>query len=221
MSAGIAHEINNPMTIIDATAAMLEKSFDDKESFLKNIERLKRSSNRVIKIVSSLSKFSRIDSENDDSSIVLVKDIIYETLDLCEAGILHDNIKLDVVIPEYEVKILCNSIQISQVFLNILNNAKDAIQENKIEGKQYYIMIKFEIKDMVKISISNNGPVIPEDFLARIFEPFYTSKDIGAGTGLGLSLSKGIIENHGGSLTVLTTEEETIFNISLPQSTKV
>jgi two-component system sensor histidine kinase HupT/HoxJ len=82
-------------------------------------------------------------------------------------------------------------------------------------------MIKFEIKDMVKISISNNGPVIPEDFLARIFEPFYTSKDIGAGTGLGLSLSKGIIENHGGSLTVLTTEEETIFNISLPQSTKV
>jgi signal transduction histidine kinase len=217
MSAGIAHEINNPMTVILAVSEKIGRIIDDKEALAKNITRLQTNSKRVIKIINSLRSFSRAD-DTEKNEKVPIQSLILETMDLCSARIISNGIRIDYDIPNEEIMVLCKSIQISQVILNIVNNAHDAIMEIQDAKDDYKIKIKVEKEEnnKVHISISNNGPAIPESLLNRIFEPFYTSKDIGKGTGLGLSLSKGIIEDHSGTLTVNSNSQETNFVITLP-----
>ena len=142
-----------------------------------------------------------------------LESIIEDTLNLCAEQFSHRNIAIKVgTIPA--VLISCRSAQISQVVINILNNAKDAIEEYA----EKWISIEFvEETNKVEIRISDCGLGISPEAASKIFQPFFTTKDVGKGTGLGLSISKGIIEDHKGRIFVDHAVNHTCFVIELPK----
>lgn len=153
-----------------------------------------------------------------DDLIEMLQETLNETLDFCEEKLKQADIDLIKKIPEQEILLQGIPIQLSQVFLNIINNAVDAIKDDeKFMEKESYVEIEALEKDeKVFVHISNNGPKIPDSVMEKILLPFFTTKEVGKGTGLGLSLTKGIIENHHGELKIDSTEEKTTFTIILP-----
>lgn len=215
MASSVAHEINNPITIIlgkiKVISFMLADNVD-KKLINEEIKKIEFTTGRISKIVKGLKTFSRV-ADEDPFELIPLEVIIEETMDLCSERLKNNGITLQMdKIPE--ICLLCRSGQISQVFLNLLNNSSDALmnQQNKV------ITWKFEIKepDRFFIYISDTGAGIPKEIRSRIMEPFFTTKGVGKGTGLGLSIAKGIIEDHGGQITLDTNSKETRFIIEMP-----
>ena len=146
-----------------------------------------------------------------------LNDIIKEVIEFLEKEILYRNIQLELHLSEDLPEILSDKGQLQQVFLNILNNAIDAI------GKGGMIEVVTRIKDehTLQVLFNDNGPGIPKEIMTHIFEPFFTTKEKGKGTGLGLSISYGIIQKLGGTILVQSeVNKGTTFTIELPQKTK-
>jgi signal transduction histidine kinase len=216
MAAGIAHEINNPLSIIVTGVHSIEKRIDDniidQEHLTKTLNKLSTASTRISRIIKSLKTFSR-DGSLDDLQIESIKNLINDSIYFCQEKFMHSGVNLTInEIPN--IKIKCKSTQISQVLVNLLNNAFDAV----IDFPNPLVEISFQIKNdnFIYISIKDSGPGIPEEIREKIMNPFYTTKPIGKGTGLGLSLSKEIIEQHGGALYLEPDSKITIFTFSLP-----
>jgi signal transduction histidine kinase len=214
MTAGIVHEINNPLSIIAHRTSHLRnqvlKDRAEKDVLMRNLDQIEVTNERVAKIINSLRKFSK-DSRLDPLQRVAVATIIEDTLSYCsdrfhQAGIL---LEIDSYPP---VDIQCRSVQISQVFLNLLNNSFDAIQFKK----NPWVKIDFEEKpEFIRIFFRDSGNGIPEVIRDKIMEPFFSTKSDG-GTGLGLSISLGIIEDHHGKLYYDDTSINTTFIVELP-----
>jgi C4-dicarboxylate-specific signal transduction histidine kinase len=202
MSTGIAHEINNPLTIIYGSTLGLSRMANndqlDNESVLKYSQKIDKAVARISKIVKGLKHFANqsdnVPKENSD-----IFDIINETTQFCQEHLisLGISLKLEEIPP---VKINCHSIQISQVLINLLKNASDALslEPNKDE-KWISINFKNDQKNFYFI-ISNGGEKISIDIAEKIFQPFFTTKGREQGTGLGLSISQTIMKDHGGEL---------------------
>lgn len=251
--AGVAHEINNPVTFvyanldyvhsyakdllylldqyrthcdpvdaIKATADAIEVDFI-REDMPRVLQSMQVGAERIREIVASLRRFSRVDEAQ-------MKGIdIHDSLD-STLLILRHRCKATAERGEIEVyrhygdlpKIECYASQINQVFMNILSNAIDALEDAMLSEAQLdpaVITIQTEAKAdaAIVVWIANNGPGISEDVLAHLFEPFFTTKPIGKGTGLGLAISYQIVvDKHGGQLTCHTTEDNTRFRIELP-----
>ncbi|MFH1672387.1 MAG: ATP-binding protein [Pseudomonadota bacterium] len=218
LASGVAHEINNPLAVIAEKAGWIEdllseeevKNTPDYEELLKSVQDIKRHVNRGKKITHRLLGFARrteiVYEELDIHSIV------DETVYFLEREVGYRNID---IIKEYQddlPRIFSDGSQLQQVFINVLNNAIDAIDKN---GKIY---IKTESQDKgILVSITDTGPGISEEALGKIFEPFYTSKPVGKGTGLGLSTSYGIVKKLGGRMTVESeVGKGTTFHVVLP-----
>jgi two-component system NtrC family sensor kinase len=236
LTAGIAHEINNPINFVYSGINSLKKDYNDiseilnllnnspqeaiklaKELGLKElmeiipetIEDIKSGANRTTEIVKGLRNFSRLDDtdlkmadihEGIDSTLLILKSKYKYRIELIK--------NYNLSIPE----ITCFPAQLNQVFMNIINNAIDAIEnEGKIEITTY-------MKDEnVYISIKDDGKGIPNEIKNKIFDPFFTTKDVGEGVGLGMSISHGIIEKHKGEIIVNSNKEKgTEFIISIP-----
>ncbi len=235
--AGIAHELNNPIGFIYSNIGhlkeysqslfkIIDKSLKNpnemdflikeedyeyiKKDFPKLIQSCEEGSNRAKDIVLGLRNFSRADEEKTQAFDVNAG--IDSTLKLL-AGELKNNILIRKDYNEVP-KINCNINQMKQVFMNILNNAIQAIET---EGD---IFIKTEFlseEKVVRIEIKDTGMGIEKDNVEKIFDPFYTTKEVGQGTGLGLSISYGIIKSHGGQIDVQSElGKGTTFQISLP-----
>jgi signal transduction histidine kinase len=214
MSAGIAHEINNPMTVIITMAKQMEKNIDQPEKLTNFLGKIIRNSERIIKIVNSLRRLSRSERQ-DEMSPVNVEEVIQGTLDLCIGRIHSDKINLELKLHK-DLYVLGNEIQLSQVILNLINNAIDVIEEQmNEEGNEIRIIMSVENNNL-HLDVVNSGPLISDDVKAKLFLPFFTTKQVGQGTGLGLSLSKQMIENQDGTLTLLENTEQTTFRISMP-----
>lgn len=214
MASGIAHEINNPLTIISALATRTKKNLKDSsitlEKSAENQDKIIATVDRIAKIIRGLRSFSR-DSNGDQFGRKKVSEIIEMTLDLC-AERLKDkgiDIKIDPVI---QVEIECREVQIVQVLVNLLNNSHDAVQS--MEEKWIHIST-WEYGDKVYIRITDSGPGIEDDVVEKMMVPFYTTKEIGKGTGLGLSISKGIIEAHHGNFYYRKFDNHTSFVMEL------
>ncbi len=216
IAGGIAHEINNPLTIILGTSQHLRKLHSRNELapevLLEKLAKIESTADRIVRIVKSLKFFAR-DGSEDLYSHCPLGTIVHETLELCQEKIKNFSVNLSVAsIPD--VTIECRPVQISQVLLNLLTNAFDAVHDSE----EKLIMIEFEVTEkLVRIFVKDSGLGIPNANSEKIFIPFFTTKDIGKGTGLGLSLSKGIIESHGGRLTFLANLKMTTFVIELPK----
>jgi PAS domain S-box-containing protein len=211
MSAGIAHEINNPLTVIAGTVNLLDRYKDKPEKFKEKLCAITKSCERIEKIVNSLKKFSR-SSDNTEKKVCNLFQIINDSLSLMEikAKTFEIDFKVDV---NKQVNIFCDELEIEQVVVNLLSNAIDSVAE--VEKREIQI-ISTEDQEFAVVRIIDSGLGIHENVVNRIFEPFYTTKAIGQGTGLGLSISKGIIEDHDGVLSYSKEGERTCFQIKLP-----
>lgn len=217
MASGIAHEINNPLTIISSKANQIAKKIEngilDAGILKKDLEKIDETVFRISRIVQGLRLLAR-DASQDDFQKVDLHKTIDEVLSICTERFRIHNIKLMYEL-QGEVMISARASQIGQVILNLLNNSFDAVE--RMEEKWVKISMKFE-ESLVVIKVTDSGQKIPVEIISKIFEPFYTTKDVGKGTGLGLSISKSIIKSHGGEFFYDAKELNTSFVIKLPRA---
>ena len=202
ISAGIAHEINNPLAIISSSSHLLSR-FSKSQEFdnmllTRYLGKINKSTERISSIVKGLKYFSSQSDERDPKKNCFIKSIIEETTPFCMDHLNSFDIKFQVEnIPNLMIN--CHPVQISQVLINLLKNASDALVENETMDK--WISISFrEDGEYFYFIVSNSGDKISHEVASRIFNPFFTTKN--TGTGLGLSISQTIMKDHGGELYV-------------------
>ena len=217
MAAGIAHEINNPLQSVLLNIDMLKKDIDG--GALKKVARLEDGVVRIKRIVKDLLIFAREetpDNENVDLNIVIEKgaEILRHLLKISNVNITLDLDSRPLIVE-------CNRNLFLQVIINLIQNAKDAIESSKTDTAVSTVTIisKLMAGKEVVVTVSDDGPGIPEKIIGKIFDPFLTTKAVGKGTGLGLSVSQKIIESMKGSITVASSPGSgTTFTISVPHS---
>lgn len=208
MSAGIAHEINNPLAIIEGTAKSLHRCINDPEKFAAKVEIIQRAVQRSAKIVAGLKKFARTSIKSEFEPQNLSK-LINEVMTMVEPMAIRRRIELSVECPE-QTSLVCNEIEIEQVLVNLINNSMDAIESL---DERWVKLTVSEDEGGVVIRIRDSGTGISQEIAEKMFEPFYTTKPVGRGTGLGLSISKGILDEHGATIQVDTSDLNTCFEI--------
>ncbi len=217
MASGIAHEINNPLSIILGKIASLQRNMEkngvDKETVLASLQRVSNAAERIAKIVNSLRSFSR-KSDSDPMAPAELKKIVEDSLELCAEKIKNTGVSLRLpeVIPD--VTLRCRQGEITQVLINLISNACDAIEVNE----EKWVELSFAIdENNVKFKVTDSGKGIPVELQDRLMEPFFTTKDVGKGTGLGLSISKKIIEDHEGIFLIDNKSPNTQFVFTVPR----
>ncbi|MFC2005127.1 ATP-binding protein [Chloroflexota bacterium] len=193
MSAGIAHEINNPLTgVLGFSELLLQQEIP--EEIKKNVEIINNGAQRVSEIVSRLLTFAR--QQKPVRSLVDINDIVRSTLELRTYNMNVNNIKVNLELEPNIPNIAADGGQLQQVFLNLILNAET---EMKLAHNRGTLIIKTEtVNSFIRISFTDDGPGISEENMKRLFEPFFTNREVGQGTGLGLSICYGIISEHDG-----------------------
>ena len=214
LAAGVAHEINNPINGVINYAQILANKSDKKSKEHEVAHRIIKESIRVANIVKSLLSFARPDGNLNEKKPVHVNDILSDTFTLIEAQMLKEDINIELNFPETLPEVIANVQQIQQVFLNILSNARYALNE-KFKGlhENKTIVISGERTIIngvafVKIEFVDNGIGIPSSMLDKVIDPFFSLKPKGIGTGLGLSICRKIISEHGGRFNIESREGE-------------
>lgn len=220
MAGGVAHEINNPLAIINGKAQvisnLIEKLVIDdsiKNKISNNLTDISQTVMRISKIVKGLQSFSR-NSENDPYQINEISEIINNTMVLVGENAKTKLISVKVEGLKEGLQVFCNKIQIEQVLMNLISNSVDAISH--LEQKWVKIQIGEE-GDNWLIRVVDSGLGIELDVVNKMMNPFFTTKEVGKGTGLGLSISKGIMDSHGGSLTYELHAGHTSFVVLIPK----
>ncbi|MGA1875715.1 MAG: ATP-binding protein [bacterium] len=223
LAAGMAHEINNPMTVIINHAELLLDEFKGNEEISEYCQGILMMGQRVSRIIKDLLTFARQD--NQVYSFCFIPELIDGVLGLTQKRLEKDGIRIE---KEYETDLPLLSVQrshLEQVFLNLIMNAKDALLEkSERKGNTSDKLLSIEVRkvegncpSMIQIIFKDTGTGINPENLERVFDPFFTTKREDKGTGLGLSISYGIIKSHGGNIHLESHEGEfTKFIIELP-----
>jgi len=198
--AGVAHELNNPLTAILGYAQLLE-SEGLNERATDYVGKLFKQAQRTHRVVQNLLSFARQRKPQRDE--VDIRKVLEETLALRDYDLKSNNIRIERDLPAEPVMVVADPHQIEQVFLNIINNAIDAILETGQAGKLRFSIVCRD--GQVCTQFIDDGPGIKDP--KRIFDPFYTTKSVGKGTGLGLSICYGIVKEHGGDITASNNPE--------------
>lgn len=195
--AGVAHELNNPLTTVIGFADVLS-SDETNEKNRRHLDLIVKSAHRCHKIVHSLLSFAR--QHAPERRMVELNVLVDDVIDIMAYDLRTSNIT---VVKQYGEKLpslLADAHQLQQVFVNILSNARQAIEPFRRDGE---IIVRTRcLGGVVRIELQDNGPGIRAESLSKIFDPFFTTKPVGKGTGLGLSLCYGIIQEHGGKIRV-------------------
>lgn len=217
MAGGIAHEINNPLAIIQGACERLEKklkagaALDDLPMTLRVID---RTTKRIASIIAGLKLVARDDS-NDPKVDVSVKSIVDNTYGICAEKFKSSGVQFFISDISQNLTMHCRPTQIGQVMINLLNNAFDAIESRE---KPW---IRVEILDQqshIEISVIDSGNGVTPELAEKIMDPFFTTKPVGKGIGLGLSVSTAIIESHGGTLNLDLSCHNTCFVMRIPKA---
>lgn len=219
MAAGVAHEINNPLAIINVATDRLRNEMlrnNINNPSLKNtIDIIELTVARISKIITVMRAISKESNVLNKEKVPLM-DIINDVFALCGERFKNNNIdlRLNISPQNLEHLICCERIQFSQVLLNLLNNAFDATEGHPDSWVEVSYLAD---PDYDVIQVMNSGIKISDEIIAKIFNPFFTTKEVGRGTGLGLPVSKSIMENHHGSIELLPSSKYTCFVLKLPK----
>ncbi|MFW7379340.1 MAG: ATP-binding protein [Oligoflexus sp.] len=216
MAGGIAHEVNNPLSIIIGKGRQLCEILDSEPNEVELAKEfaheIVETSNRIVGIVNGLSTISR-HSERDPCISAQLGSIIDGTLAITAAKLKHGNVEFLVNDYDRNLSLECRPPEISQVLLNLLSNAFDAVAT--LEKKWVALNVQVD-NHWITISVTDSGSGIPKDLREKIMAPFFTTKEFGKGTGLGLSITKGIVEAHRGELMIDLDCPNTRFLIRIP-----
>ncbi len=212
LAANVAHEINNPLQGIVTYSHLLLETMPNEEWSRGNLEKIVTQANRCRDIIRGLLDFAR--QRKIEKRLYNVNNVIKECVSLLENQALFQNIqiikKLDPKLPE----IVFDPSQVERVFLNIIINAAEAMEGN---GKLVLATRFNSVERMVEIAFSDTGPGISKENMEKVFSPFFTTKDVGHGVGLGLAISYGIVKEHKGTITVESkVGKGTTFTVKLP-----
>ncbi len=216
LTTGIAHELNNPLNNIGLFVGNVidhvQLGVIDPERILRELNRAMQQVRKATQIIAHLRTFGRAATVSREA--VSVKDIIERALSLMHEQFRLRQIQVELDFCPLDPLVLGNAIQLEQVFINLLTNARDAL----IDAPRKQLRIVCRIwEESVYLAFSDTGPGIPAGMEKRIFDPFFTTKEVGAGTGLGLSITYGIITEHKGTIRVINRPGAgATFEIELP-----
>jgi signal transduction histidine kinase len=215
MAGGVAHEINNPLGAILAFAQLLRRETLEPNEAAEYLQEIEESAVRCKQIVERLLRFAR-QAQSDEKRVFCLNDIVAETAFLVEKSYLPAGIRFQRELAPDLWSVQGNANEVSQVILNLITNARDAMAQG---GALSVTTRNRPDEEAVEIAVRDTGHGIPPDVLARIFDPFFTTKPEGKGTGLGLAVSYGIVRDHHGQITVHSTlGEGTEFRVVLPRA---
>jgi two-component system NtrC family sensor kinase len=202
MAAGVAHELNSPLTgIVTFAHLMLKRMPPENKTDREDLEVIIEQAERCSKIIKSLLGFSRKTSA--EKAFVNINTLMESTISMLRNQAKFHNIKFSMQFDDAIPQISTDPNQLQQVFINLLINAADAMNERgQVIVATHMISDTVSEKRYVEIEFTDTGPGIPEEHLGKVFEPFFTTKPVGKGTGLGLAVSYGIIKKHGGNIFV-------------------
>lgn len=215
MSAGIAHEINNPLAIIQAKTTQLLRSYRDpnkQKDLADGLQQILYTSERIDKTIQGIREFVHQDDKFSDEEI-RVPDLVNDVLAFCGQRMKNHGVNLRFYGIENKT-VRGHRIQLEQVILNLLNNSFDAIE---FLPDKWIEMSVQETPEATQIFMKDSGVGIPPEIAERMMEPFFTTKDLGKGTGLGLALAFGIAQKHGGKLEYVNGPQHTTFLLELPK----
>jgi len=219
MAAGVAHEINNPLAIIDGFANLLPDLLaDGDEARVKEATAaIGDATRRAARIVDRMRRFAR-QADGEGASEVPIAAVIDEAVGLCRTRIRNHGVELRVAAAgeaaDVGPRVRANEVELAQVLINLINNAFHAA----LQGRESWIAMESRVADgAVEVRVRDSGPGVPHELRERVFEPFFTTKKPGEGTGLGLSISRDIVERLGGALVLEAAEGGgTCFVLRLP-----
>lgn len=222
MASGVAHEVNNPLTVIqgyvykarsllaEVTAAGPVSTKMDEQ-----LAGIDQTVARIATVIKGLRSFSR-ETRSDPLQAVGLGDLVEDTLALCRERFKTFGIDVRVAIEEKKLAVYCRQHEVTQALLHLLNNAFDALKGVQSAWIEVAAGYQREL-DAIAITVTNNGPIIPPRIRPKIFQPFFTTKEAGKNIGLGLGLARGLAENHGGRLEIDESElQHTRFVMTLP-----
>jgi signal transduction histidine kinase len=212
ISAGIAHEINNPLGVILGYAQLIMRGCDKTTQNYEDVKTIERQAQNCKRIVEDLLKFAR--AADTRRTVVDVNQCLRDLTALLARQFESASITVEARLHPNLPPVLGDTEKIKQVFMNLLVNAKQAITGSGWIGIETDLDAE---SGQIRITLSDNGAGIPEELIDKVFDPFFTTKPVGEGTGLGLSVSYGIIHDHGGTIEVKSeVGKGTVFTIQLP-----
>jgi PAS domain S-box-containing protein len=216
MATSVAHELNQPLNVIRMAAGngrrKISNDTADLEYLNDKLERIEEQTARAAAIISHMRMFGRNAKEDPES--VDPRNVVTNALELMGEQLRLSGIEIVTELAKDCAPVLGHAIQMEQVILNLLTNARDAMVKN--DGEATITLRVFEDDQGVHITSEDTGGGIPKDVLPRIFEPFYTTKEMGKGTGLGLSVSYGIVRDMNGTIVAENINDGVRFTITLP-----
>jgi signal transduction histidine kinase len=216
MSSSMAHELNNPLTIMEGQLRRLEDYLQDDdistEESIKLVNKVQRNLGRAVKIIKSFRSISR-KGDNDPIIPVPLKQLVEEIQELTQKRLENHHINLSIIYDNINIDVPCRISSLLQVFINLISNAVDALENCTDKWIKLHIIKQ---QNNIIFTVMDSGQGVSVENQIRLFEPFFTTKEIGKGTGLGLSISKSIIEEHGGTLVYTNNFSNSCFIITLP-----
>jgi nitrogen fixation negative regulator NifL len=212
--AGVAHELNNPLTVVTGYSSILRQTLGEGPS-RERIDRIATAAERCVRIVRNFLALAR--QHPLERQLVRLNQIVQEAVELLAYPLRVDNVEVRLDLADDLPKLWADPHQLHQVIVNLITNAHHAMH-GSTSDRRLTIRTRFRAADArVAVEVADTGSGIPPEVLARIFEPFFTTKPVGQGTGLGLPLCQGIVEGHGGTLRVESkVGEGTVMIIDLP-----
>src|SRR3989440_6152259 len=201
LTTGVAHELNNPLNNIGLYVGnvidRIRLGDDETEPLVSDLEKAMEQVRKATEIISHLRTFGR--AARVSVELVDVDDVIERSLLLVHEQLRLRGIEVELELCPDELLVLANPIQLEQVFINLLTNARDALADSK---RKTIRIASSRDEERIRIAFSDTGPGIPRELEQRIFDPFFTTKDVGMGTGLGLSITYSILREYAGDISV-------------------
>jgi C4-dicarboxylate-specific signal transduction histidine kinase len=219
MAGGIAHEINNPLTVITSSAKLILKNLYkedelNKPVLIEKVDAIYKMAMRISEITFSMKNLSR-DTGKDHFQPTLIQDIVSDVSSLFFERLNGQSIAFKINLSLPSKSVYCSRVQVCQVLINLLNNAYDAVEN--CENSWIELTVS-ENHHATQFKVMDSGPGVISEIRDKIFDPFFTTKDIGKGSGLGLGLSKSIAEKHMGRFYLDQTSPHTSFILEIPKS---